>query len=232
MKVRDLRSRPFASTSGRRTLRKTLIGITSYRAGVHVICTVEGCGKPHEAKGFCKAHYRKFKTYGDPLAGRTKRPSGPCEIKDCPEMARRNGLCNSHSRQMRTHGDPLIRERRKRGTGYIRDDGYMQLGKPDHPLADSRGIVYIHRMVLFDAIGWGPHPCHWCAKPVGFQVKKGPGGWGTLIVDHADFNTSNNVLTNLLVSCNPCNATRQRKYGDRPHVSPRHVAEDPISAPD
>lgn len=36
------------------------------------ICIVDGCGKVGPIrKGFCEAHYRRFKKFGDPLAGRT-----------------------------------------------------------------------------------------------------------------------------------------------------------------
>ena len=31
-------------------------------------CSVEGCGKPHLALGYCSKHYTKFRKYGDPLA--------------------------------------------------------------------------------------------------------------------------------------------------------------------
>jgi len=31
------------------------------------ICNIEWCGKSHEAKGFCNAHYHSFMKYGDPL---------------------------------------------------------------------------------------------------------------------------------------------------------------------
>lgn len=31
------------------------------------ICTVEGCEKRHEARGFCKAHWHRWRRYGDPL---------------------------------------------------------------------------------------------------------------------------------------------------------------------
>lgn len=30
-------------------------------------CSISGCGKIHEAKGFCHSHYHRFKRYGDPL---------------------------------------------------------------------------------------------------------------------------------------------------------------------
>lgn len=35
------------------------------------ICSIEGCGKPHWAYGWCVAHQRRFRRHGHPLAGRT-----------------------------------------------------------------------------------------------------------------------------------------------------------------
>jgi len=35
------------------------------------ICSVDGCGKHVDAKGFCRAHYARWSRHGDPLAGRT-----------------------------------------------------------------------------------------------------------------------------------------------------------------
>lgn len=35
------------------------------------ICTIEGCGKPHLALGFCSAHRARFLKHGDPLGGGT-----------------------------------------------------------------------------------------------------------------------------------------------------------------
>jgi hypothetical protein len=31
------------------------------------VCSVDGCNKKHEAKGYCKKHYNRFRRYGDPL---------------------------------------------------------------------------------------------------------------------------------------------------------------------
>ncbi len=31
------------------------------------ICKVEGCERKHHAKNYCRIHYRRFKTYGDPI---------------------------------------------------------------------------------------------------------------------------------------------------------------------
>lgn len=32
------------------------------------ICSIDGCGKQHEGRGYCKEHYQQWYRYGDPLA--------------------------------------------------------------------------------------------------------------------------------------------------------------------
>jgi hypothetical protein len=32
------------------------------------MCSIEGCDRPHKAKGYCAAHYKRFLTTGDPRA--------------------------------------------------------------------------------------------------------------------------------------------------------------------
>ncbi len=34
------------------------------------MCSIEGCGKPYEARGWCKTHYNRWRSHGDPLEGR------------------------------------------------------------------------------------------------------------------------------------------------------------------
>lgn len=31
------------------------------------VCSIEGCNEKHEAKGYCKRHYRSYYKYDDPL---------------------------------------------------------------------------------------------------------------------------------------------------------------------
>jgi len=31
------------------------------------LCSIEGCGREHDAKGFCRSHYKRWKLHGDPL---------------------------------------------------------------------------------------------------------------------------------------------------------------------
>lgn len=43
-------------------------------ARAHFICTVAGCGAPHDAKGYCRAHYRAWRRHGDPLGRKQASP--------------------------------------------------------------------------------------------------------------------------------------------------------------
>jgi hypothetical protein len=71
--------------------------------------------------------------------------------------------------------------------------------------------------MLYDELGPGPHPCHWCGKAVDWNPGKGVSDVTTLLVDHLDHDPSNDVIENLVPSCNHCNAHR-RAPGKR--VSP------------
>lgn len=89
--------------------------------------------------------------------------------------------------------------------------GYRTVSRAGHPLTIGLKypVVQLHRMILYDAIGPGPHSCHWCNSMVEWR----PGGRcgpGVLVVDHIDFNPRNNSIENLVPSCAKCNATRGR----------------------
>lgn len=79
----------------------------------------------------------------------------------------------------------------------------------DHPLQPEHEWkrVGTHRIVLWEKIGPGTHPCHWCAAPVAWTV----GGYtrpGSLTTDHLDNDGRNNDPANLVPSCHPCNTQR------------------------
>jgi hypothetical protein len=43
---------------------------------VHDTCTVPDCGRGAHSAGYCRAHWRRQRLYGDPLAGRPPRQHG------------------------------------------------------------------------------------------------------------------------------------------------------------
>jgi len=106
---------------------------------------------------------------------------------------------------------------RGKGMGTVTPDGYMRVFAPGHPLASSsRPQVLLHRKVLYDAIGPGPHPCHWC----GVHLTWSP----ALTVDHVNGDRLDNTLPNLVVACRPCNSSR-RTDGNPEQWAPRDYAE-------
>ena len=128
-----------------------------------------------------------------------------CSVDGCTTSARSGGaeLCSKHYFRQYRHGDPLAVywDQAVRVTHGRR---YKSAYLPDHPLSMKNGKVYVHRAVLFDVIGFGPHLCHWCGTPL---------TWGgtsstSLAVDHLDGFGDNNDPGNLVPSCPACNAGR------------------------
>lgn len=73
------------------------------------ICSIEGCDKPYQARGWCQSHYARYMRHGDPLAGRAPRDSFPdtCTIEGCDGKHEARGWCKRHWLRWWKHGDPL-----------------------------------------------------------------------------------------------------------------------------
>lgn len=153
---------------------------------------------------------------GIPLAGKRIRRKplkarNKCSIEGCKCEARSRGWCQKHYSRFLRHGDPSKAawtwspfEKLERSTGH----GYITQRNSDHPLARN-GRIYKHRKVLYDTIGEGPHPCHWCQIPLMWSA---PGdSWRSskcIQVDHVNSDKSNNTPDNLVPSCRKCNTNR------------------------
>ena len=116
-------TKPHCKKHHRRVLRfgtPTRYKVTREAAPADGICTLDNCREPHEAKGYCANHYRRWKRWGDPYAGRqSTSPGAACSIDDCDRDAVKRGLCSMHYQRWRKKGDPNyqrpIKSRKGRG---------------------------------------------------------------------------------------------------------------------
>jgi len=85
---------------------------------------------------------------------------------------------------------------------------------PSHPLAGKTGLVSEARAVLFERVGPGWHPCHWCGKKVRWLRNRRGSVKGALVADHLDSNQLNDSPENIVASCGSCNGTRTQSIKD------------------
>jgi hypothetical protein len=152
-------------------------------------CSIEGCGSPVTARGWCRRHYRSWWGRGDPLAVEAPRLDKTCRVCGGGGKIVRD-LCNRHYALWRRYGDTEYR-----GTehGSVRVDEvvfngvrfrrYPDADKPNHRRYYSpggqdiaRGVESLHREV------WKFH--------------NGPIPDGA-VVHHVDENPLNNDIDNL-----------------------------------
>ncbi len=62
-------------------------------------CEVDGCSRPHLAKGLCAMHYKR--------ARQEAMQSLSCSVEGCTTPPHQMDMCHSHYWRMYTHGDPL-----------------------------------------------------------------------------------------------------------------------------
>jgi hypothetical protein len=156
--------------------------------------------------------------------GRRRAPVRPCSVSDCESPVEAMGMCSLHYERVRTGGSADGAPREARGPVKYRHlsvDGYWVIkASDDHPLVaystrtpSRRAWLAEHRVVLFDAIGPGAHPCHWCARPVRWDRSWAKAIDG-LVVDHLNDVKTDNRIENLVASCGVCNSHRGRLAAD------------------
>ena len=72
-------------------------------------CKIDGCDRETVARGWCDAHYRRWRKHGDPGAATPIHRLGEpptCAVEGCDRSARARGYCNAHYKRWQTDGDP------------------------------------------------------------------------------------------------------------------------------
>ena len=79
-------------------------------------CTMDGCDRPHKARGYCQTHYMQLKR-GAPVTPQIKvriRDKPPECVEDgCNEPVKAKGYCRTHYQRLLRHGHVKNRDRAK-----------------------------------------------------------------------------------------------------------------------
>lgn len=75
-------------------------------------CSVDGCdgraGLPGTARGWCHAHYQRWRNHGD-VSWTPKTGRSSCTVGGCDQYVVGRGLCSKHWTRWKRHGDPTYR---------------------------------------------------------------------------------------------------------------------------
>lgn len=82
-------------------------------------CAVEGCEGRVKARGWCDAHYQRWRRFGDPTFAPTIRRKR-CTIDGCDRVTNARGLCQRHYYRWHRYGDPLTSPNQPRTSEPVR----------------------------------------------------------------------------------------------------------------
>lgn len=71
-------------------------------------CTIEGCDRKSFAKGWCSAHYNRWRRNGDPGGADVQARRTGCKVEGCDAKHQGQGYCQTHRYRWRSNGDPLV----------------------------------------------------------------------------------------------------------------------------
>jgi hypothetical protein len=71
------------------------------------LCTIEDCGRPHDARGYCSMHWKRWQRTGNPHMAQPRMPRGRrCSIRGCQRPVSARGMCTGHVTRLYRWGDP------------------------------------------------------------------------------------------------------------------------------
>lgn len=149
-------------------------------------CGIDNCERPALARGWCGAHYQRWKKHGDPLGSTPRRQRAQCSVDQCSREAEAHGLCVTHVSRLRRTGTaedrPLAIERfdefvERRSSG----ECWPWLGPTNNAGYGRCSQQYAHRIACERAHGEAPAvdsvAMHSCDNPP--CVNPAHLSWGT-----------------------------------------------------
>jgi hypothetical protein len=67
----------------------------------HRKCSVPGCGRKHDSRGFCTAHYKRMKRHGTIDAPVRRRMAPYCQVPECGRPTVAFEMCTIHYQRAR-----------------------------------------------------------------------------------------------------------------------------------
>ncbi len=170
------------------------------------VCAETGCEKTVKSRSMCSMHYEYW---------RISERGETCTYTGCEGVARTRGWCALHYARWKKHKDPsvvLLHVTPFTGAAEgtrLRIKAYWRVKIPNHPMADKKGWVIEHRMLMYDRFGPGPHPCWCCCEELKWEpFARGASTKGKIVINHLNEDGHDNRMKNLVFSCVECN----RKY--------------------
>jgi len=90
------------------------------------ICTIDGCHRKHEARGYCALHYRRWRVHGDPFGGGRRYLDPETSLR---QRTRRQGECLIWVGSVTDRGYGMIRANGKmrRAHRWVWEQSYGQI---------------------------------------------------------------------------------------------------------
>jgi hypothetical protein len=128
------------------------------------ICSVECCNSKATCRGWCNAHYQRWRRHGDPEGGHIPVYLKDCGVDGCTSRQRAGGYCNKHYQRFKANGDPSVVRRggsnspQWKGGRTTNGDGYVLVNiQPDDPMypmsIKGKNTVLEHRLVMARHLG-------------------------------------------------------------------------------
>lgn len=122
-------------------------------------CSVQNCDRPHYAKGYCDAHWRRArlgKELDTPIQVKGREL---CELQGCVRRHYAKGMCRAHYQRDRLGlsidiTTPIGEYAKPTKRNGLSRDGYRLLNRPGHPNANpTNGQITEHRFVMSEHLG-------------------------------------------------------------------------------